>query len=146
MCGTACRTHFKVWTQLFAPSCDTPRAPCLLRTDKILLVPELVPQGREGSREMVRPDRRQQVKDVIGDRPFPVRTWMIAGSCLIGLAVLERYVTGPLRKKQEAAGAAPSVSIFGDISVVKSVPADVGPRELPDGSKLLADGSIQKAR
>ena len=32
-----CRTLLKVWTQLFAPSRDTPRAPCLLRTDKILL-------------------------------------------------------------------------------------------------------------
>ena len=42
VCGTACRTHFKVWTQLFAPSRDTPRAPCLLRTDKILLVGVLV--------------------------------------------------------------------------------------------------------
>ena len=26
VCGTACQTHFKVWTQLFAPSRDTPRA------------------------------------------------------------------------------------------------------------------------
>ena len=42
VCGTACRTHFKVWTQLFAPSRDTPRAPCLPRTDKILLVGVLV--------------------------------------------------------------------------------------------------------
>ena len=42
VCGTACQTHFKVWTQLFAPSRDTHRAPCLLRTDKILLVRGLV--------------------------------------------------------------------------------------------------------
>ena len=33
VCGTACRTHFKVWTQLFAPSCDTPAPPvCSGRT------------------------------------------------------------------------------------------------------------------
>lgn len=65
---------------------------------------------------------------------------MIAGWCLIGLAISERYIVGPMRREQEAAGTAPSTSIFGDIAVLKG--SEPKTRKLPDGSILNDDGSI----
>ena len=84
---------------------------------------------------------RRQWSEATMVKNFPVGSWLLAGSCLCGLALLERFVTGPMRKEQEAAGAAPSVSIFGDIAVSKP---RVGQKTLPDGSKLMEDGSIRR--
>ena len=88
---------------------------------------------------------RQQLNAALGVKSFPVGSWFLAGSCLIGLALSERYIVGPMRRDQEAAGTAPSTSIFGDIAVLTgSTPKK---RELPDGSILNEDGSIvRKAR
>ena len=73
---------------------------------------------------------------------FPLGTWLAAGSCLILLAISERYYVGPLRKQQQAAGVAPSVSIFGDISA--GGPGQPAPAKLPDGAVLMDDGSIRR--
>ena len=76
---------------------------------------------------------------------FPVGTWIAAGTALAGLALSERYIVGPMRKKQEADGTAPSTSIFGDIAVVRGSSASKAPKKLPDGAVLMDDGSIQRA-
>ncbi len=83
----------------------------------------------------------QQWRDITFVKRFPVGSWLAAGSCLLALALSERFIVGPMRKQQEAAGSAPSVSIFGDIAVSRP---DLNARQLPDGSTLLSDGSIVK--
>lgn len=75
---------------------------------------------------------------------FPLGTWIATGSCLAGLALSERFIVGPMRKKQEAEGVAPSASIFGDIAVVTGSAQYKSKTKLPDGSVLMEDGSIQR--
>mmetsp|Transcript_49300 Transcript_49300/g.81841 ORF Transcript_49300/g.81841 Transcript_49300/m.81841 type:complete len:104 (-) Transcript_49300:208-519(-) len=87
---------------------------------------------------------RRQWREATGVRTFPLGSWMLAGSCLVILALTERYYIGPLRKQQEAAGAAPSISIFGDISVSQRT-TNTASRVLPCGATLMADGSVRKA-
>ena len=83
----------------------------------------------------------RQWREATGLKSFPVGSWLAAGACLAGLGLLEYFVTGPIRKQQERLGAAPSVSIFGDVAKEKP---STGPRELPDGSILMEDGSIRR--
>ena len=84
----------------------------------------------------------------LGGTKFPLGTWIAAGACLAGLALSERFIVGPLRKKQEAEGVAPSTSIFGDIAVVTGRGSQLqgSKTKLPDGSMLMEDGSIQRTR
>ena len=56
---------------------------------------------------------RRQLREATSSSTLPVRSWLAAGACLFGLGLLEVFVTGPIRKQQEAEGKAPSVSIFG---------------------------------
>lgn len=88
----------------------------------------------------------KQWRDATHVKSFPVGTWMAAGACLFGLFLTERYIVGPMRKKQEAEGVAPSVSVFGDISVVTGTRVHTASKELPDGSVLMDDGSIRKTK
>ena len=67
---------------------------------------------------------------------------MAAGTCLLALALSERYIVGPMRKQQQEEGTAPSVSIFGDIAAEAGGP--IKKRTLPGGSVLNEDGSIAK--
>ena len=57
---------------------------------------------------------RRQLREATSSSTFPMRSWLAAGACLVGLGLLEVFVTSPIRKQQEAEGKAPSVSIFGD--------------------------------
>ena len=63
---------------------------------------------------------QRQWREATGMKSFPLTSWMIAGSCLFGLALLEHFYTGPLRRQMELAGNAPSHSIFGDNPVSAS--------------------------
>ena len=84
---------------------------------------------------------QRQLREATGIKNFPVGSWMTAGACLCCLGLLEVFVTGPIRRQQQENGAAPSVSIFGD-ATPKERPFGTKPRVLPDGRRLMEDGSI----
>ena len=81
----------------------------------------------------------QQWREATYVKQLPLGSLAAAASVLFALALSERFIVGPMRKRQEALGLAPSVSIFGDIAVSRQ---NVDARQLPDGSMLLGDGSI----
>ena len=83
----------------------------------------------------------QQWREATYVKQLPLGSLAAAASVLFALALSERFIVGPMRKRQEALGLAPSVSIFGDIAVSRQ---NVDARQLPDGSMLLGDGSIVK--
>ena len=83
----------------------------------------------------------QQWREATYVKQLPLYSLAAAASALFALALSERFIVGPMRKRQEALGQAPSVSIFGDIAVSRP---NVEARQLPDGSMLLGDGSIVK--
>ena len=83
----------------------------------------------------------QQWREATYVKQLPLGSLAAAASVLFALALSERFIVGPMRKRQEALGLAPSVSIFGDIAVSRQ---NVDARQLPDGSMLLGDGPIVK--
>ena len=83
----------------------------------------------------------QQWREATYVKQLPLGSLAAAASVLFALALSERFIVGPMRKRQEELGLAPSVSIFGDIAVSRQ---NVDARQLPDGSMLLGDGSIVK--
>ena len=83
----------------------------------------------------------QQWREATYVKQLPLGSLAAAASVLFALALSERFIVGPMRKRQEVLGLAPSVSIFGDIAVSRP---NVEARQLPDGSMLLGDGSIVK--
>ena len=87
---------------------------------------------------------RRQFREATFIKNFPVKSWMGAGMLLVGLGISERYYIGPLRKKQQDAGVAPSISIFGDITPSSLHRPAQTSQKLANGMTLQADGSITK--
>ena len=77
---------------------------------------------------------RQQFRDAVHLKRFPVTSWMLAGACLCGLAINEVTFVRPERRRQERTEAEASAVALG-----------TAPKELPGGRLLMPDGRVVRA-